>query len=157
MRDAFDFTNQEDTFKIIDRVPRQAQILTLMLQHICHCCDFIQSYAKDLQFCMYPLHMSLADVNMRLSGKRTLKHTVSQVDQKIEGFRTNLLDLHKLFMGEAAVVTEITAFQILDDMGVISANVGIISADVRRISSQLDGVATQLKWVSNYASDAGMY
>ncbi|KAF8262872.1 hypothetical protein EI94DRAFT_1704436 [Lactarius quietus] len=33
MRDAFDFTNQEDTFKAIERVPRQAQILTLMFQH----------------------------------------------------------------------------------------------------------------------------
>ncbi|KAF8258411.1 hypothetical protein EI94DRAFT_1708019 [Lactarius quietus] len=51
MRDAFDFTNQEDTFKAIERVPRQAQILTLMLQHVCNCCDFIQSYAKDSQFC----------------------------------------------------------------------------------------------------------
>jgi hypothetical protein len=156
MGDAFDFTNQEDTFKIIDRVPRQAQILTLMLQHVCNCCDFIQSYAKDLQFCTCSLHIPVADVNMRLSGKRTLKHTVSQVDQKIEGFRTNLLELHKTFMDEATVVTEITAFQILDDVGVISAKVGIISADVGRISSQLDGMATQLEWVSSHVSDAGM-
>ena len=52
MRDSFDFTNREETFKAIDHVPRQAKILTLMLQHVCNCCDFIQSYATDSKFCM---------------------------------------------------------------------------------------------------------
>ncbi|KAF8257985.1 hypothetical protein EI94DRAFT_1210579 [Lactarius quietus] len=129
MRDAFDFTNQEDTFKAIERVPRQAQILTLMLQHVCNCCDFIQSYAKDSQF-----------------WKRMLKNIASQVDKKIEDFRTTLLELHKAFVDEATITTEITALQILDDVGIISANVG-------RVSGQLDGVATQLKWVSSKVSD----
>ena len=46
-------------------------------------------------------------------------------------------------MDEAAVITEITAFQILDDMGIIS--------------SQLDGMATQLKWVSSHVLDSGTY
>ena len=86
----------------------------------------------------------------QLSGKRTLKHaTGSQVDGKIEGIRTTLLELHKAFVDEAAIVTEVTALQILDDVGVISANVGIIS-------HRLDGIATQLKWVSSHVFDAGM-
>ena len=86
-----------------------------------------------------------------------MKHAIgSQVDGKIEGFRTTVLELHKAFVDEAAVVTEVTALQILDDVGVISANVGIISADVRKISYQLDGMAAQLKWVSTHVSDAGM-
>ncbi|KAF8258079.1 hypothetical protein EI94DRAFT_1202638 [Lactarius quietus] len=123
MRDAFDFTNQEDAFKAIERVPKQAQILTLMLQHVCSCCDFIQSYAKDSQF-----------------WKRTLKSIGGQVDRNIEDFRTTLLKLHKAFVDEATLTTEITALQILDDVGIIS--------------SQLDGMATQLKWVSSHISDA---
>ena len=94
---------------------------------------------------------------MGFSGKRTLKNIGSQVDKKIEDFRTTLLELNKAFLDEAAIVTEITALQILDDVGVISANVGIISAGVGRISSQLDGMATELKWVSSHVSDAGMY
>ncbi|KAF8265039.1 hypothetical protein EI94DRAFT_390969 [Lactarius quietus] len=126
MHDAFDFTNQEDAFKAIERVPRQAQILTLMLQHVCNCCDFIRSYAKDSQF-----------------WKRMLKHIGSQVDKKIEDFRSTFMQLHKAFVDEASITTEITALQILDDVGIISANVG-------RISSQLDGMATQLKWVSSH-------
>ena len=86
---------------------------------------------------------------MQSSGKRTLKNAIgSQVDEKIEGFRATLLELHKAFVDEAAIVTEVTALQILDDVGVISANVGIISADVRKISHQL-------KWVSSHVSDAG--
>jgi len=72
-----------------------------------------------------------------------------QVNKKIEDFRTTLLELKKAFLDEATITTEITALQILDDVGIISANVG-------RISSQLDGMATQLKWVSSQVSDVGM-
>ena len=72
----------------------------------------------------------------------------SKVDKKIEDFRTTLLELHKSFLDEAAITTEITALQILDDVGIISANVG-------RVSIQLDGMATQLKWLSSQVSDVG--
>ncbi|KAH9009494.1 hypothetical protein EDB85DRAFT_2298559 [Lactarius pseudohatsudake] len=130
MRDAFDFANQEDRFKAIGRDSRQAQILTLMLQHVCNCCDFIRSYAKDSQL-----------------WKRILKNTGGQIDKTIEDFRATLLEHRKAFLDEASITTEITALQILDD-------VGIISADVGRISSQLDGMSTQLKWVSSQVSDA---
>ena len=82
-------------------------------------------------------------LNLRFSGKRTLKNLGGQVDKKIEDFRTALLKLHKAFVDEAAVITEITTFQILDDMGMIS--------------SQLDGMAIQLKWVSNHVLDSGTY
>ncbi|KAH9026565.1 hypothetical protein EDB84DRAFT_1419977, partial [Lactarius hengduanensis] len=123
MHDAFDFANQEDRFKAIGHDSRQAQILTLMLQHVCNCCDFIRSYAKDSQL-----------------WKRILKNTGSQVDKKIEDFRATLLKHRKAFLDEATIITEITALQILDDVGIIS--------------SQLDGMATQLKWVSSQVSDA---
>ncbi len=87
---------------------------------------------------------------MRFLGKRILKNTGSLVDKKIEDFRTTLLEQHKTFLDEATITTEITALQILDDVGIISANIG-------RISSQLDGMASQLKWVSNQVSDTGTY
>ena len=51
MHDVFDFTSQENTFKAIGLGSRQAQILMLMFQHVCNCCDFIQSYSRDSQFC----------------------------------------------------------------------------------------------------------
>jgi hypothetical protein len=73
----------------------------------------------------------------------------SQVGKKIGDLRTTLIELRKAFLEQGAITTEITALQILDDVGIISANVG-------RISSQLDGVTTQLKWVSNQVLDAGM-
>ena len=72
----------------------------------------------------------------------------SQVDKQIGDFRTTLIELRKAFLDQVTITTEITALQILDDMGIISANIG-------KISSQLDGVATELKWVSNQVSDAG--
>ncbi|KAH9055445.1 hypothetical protein EDB87DRAFT_1824606 [Lactarius vividus] len=51
VHDSFDFANQEDRFKGIGRDSKQARVLTLMLQHVCNCCDFIQSYANDSNFC----------------------------------------------------------------------------------------------------------
>ena len=77
-----------------------------------------------------------------------LKNTGGKVDKKLEDFRGTLLELHNSFLDEAAITTEITALQILDDVGIISANVG-------RVSIQLDGMATQLKWVSSQVLDVG--
>ena len=79
---------------------------------------------------------------MRFSGKRILKNTGSQVDGKIEDFRTTLLKLHKAFVDEAAVVTEITALQILDDVGILSG----------RISRQLDWMAAQVSDTGTWSS-----
>ncbi len=148
MHEAFDFANQEDAFKAIWRESRQAQILTLMLQHVCNCCDFIQSYARNPQFCTYSSPISVGRCKHANSGMRTLKNIGSQVNNQIEDFRTTLLELRKAFLDQGIITTEITALQILDDVGIISANSG-------RISSQLDGMATQLKWVSSQVSDAG--
>ena len=58
IHDAFDFAHHEDALLIQSIKPQseQARILILMLQDVCTCCDFIQSYAKDSQFCTY-LHL----------------------------------------------------------------------------------------------------
>ena len=84
-----------------------------------------------------------------------MKNVGGQVNKQIEDFRIALLDLRKAFLDHAAITTEITALQILDDVGIISANVRIISSNVGIISSQFDGMATRLKWVSSQVSDAG--
>jgi len=68
---AFDFTHHEDTLKSIKPESEQARILTLMLQDVCSCCDFIQSH-------------SLAVVNMLLSGKRTFNHIDGGQDKEIK-------------------------------------------------------------------------
>ncbi len=77
-----------------------------------------------------------------------LKNIGGQVNKQIEDFRTALLELRKAFLDEATITTEITALQILDDVGIISSKIG-------GISSQVDGMATRLKWVSSQVSDAG--
>ena len=65
-----------------------------------------------------------------------------QVDGQIERLRTTLLELQQAFLNHAALKTEITVFQILDDVGVLSAHV--------------DGISTRLDAVSNQVSDLGM-
>ena len=120
MYDAFDFANHEDTLKSIKLPSEQARILTLMLQDVCSCCDFIQSYAKDSQFCTSFSSASLAFVNMLFSGKRTLKNTGGRPDEKIREMSDVLVKLRKAFLDQAAISAEITAFQILDDVANIS-------------------------------------
>ena len=90
----------------------------------------------------------MVDVKTEFVGKRTLVNLGGQVGKQIGDLQTTLVELRKAFLDQAAITTEITAFQILDDVGIMSANVD-------KIFSQLDGVATQFKWVSNQVIDAG--
>ena len=64
MHDAFDFAQHEDTLRSIKPDSKQAEILTLVLQDVCNCGDFIQSYAKDPRFCMLSSSTPLAGVNV---------------------------------------------------------------------------------------------
>ncbi|KAH9024628.1 hypothetical protein EDB85DRAFT_2150360 [Lactarius pseudohatsudake] len=122
MRDAFDFTNHEDTLKSIKPDSKQAKILTLMLQDICNCGDFIQSYAKELEF-----------------WKRTLKNVGGGASKEIEDLSAALAEHRRTFFDQAIISTEITAFQILDDVGIIKAKV--------------DWISTHLEWISSQVSD----
>jgi hypothetical protein len=116
MHDAFDFAHHEDTLKSIKPQSEQARILTLMLQDVCSCCDFIQSYAKDSQFCTSSSSASLAFVNMLFLGKRTFKNRGGGPERKIKELSDVLVKRRKAFLDQATTSTEITAFQILDDV-----------------------------------------
>ncbi len=142
MHDAFDFAHHEDTLKSIKPESKQAQILALMLQDVCSCCDFIQSYAKNSQFCTLSSPTSLANTNVQLLGKRTLKNTGGGAERKIEDLSTALVDHRRAFFDQATITTEITAFQILDDVGIISAKVDFISTQLQWVSSQVPDMGT---------------
>jgi hypothetical protein len=115
MHNAFDFAHHEDTLLIKSIKPEseQARILTLMLQDVCSCCDFIQSYAKDPQFCTSSSSASLPLVNMLFSGTRTSNNAGGGVDEKIKQLSDVLAKRRKAVWDQASVSTEITAFQIL--------------------------------------------
>ncbi len=130
MHDAFDFAHHEDTLKSIKPQSEQARILTLMLQDVCSCCDFIQSYAKDTEFCTSPSSTSFAFVNILFSGKRTLKNLDGGPEKKINELSDVLITRRKAFLEQATISTEITAFQILED-------VAIISGQLQHLSSQI--------------------
>jgi hypothetical protein len=123
MDDAFDFAHHEDILKYINPQSEQARTLTLMLQHVCGCCDFIQSYAKDVQFCTSSASASLAFVNMLFSGKRSLKNIGGGPEEKIKDLSDVLVKLRKAFLDQATISTEIAAFQILDELEKISTQV----------------------------------
>ena len=141
MHDAFDFAHHEDTLKSIKPGSKQAQILTLMLQDVCNCCDFIQSYAKDSQFCTLSSPTSSTSINAQLSGKRTLKNMGGEVEKKIGRLFAALVEHRRAFLDQAVITTEITAFQILDGAGILSAKV--------------DWTSTRLEWVSSQVLDIG--
>jgi len=86
MHDAFDFATHEDTLRSINPQSRQAEVLTLMLQDICRCSDFIQEYAKDSQFSM-----------------RTLKNMGSGVEEKVQELSTALVEHRRAFLDHAVI------------------------------------------------------
>ena len=63
------------------------------------------------------------------------------VAKDIEDLSAALVEHQRAFLDEAVITTEITAFQILDDVGIVSAKV--------------DWISTHLEWVSSQVSDAG--
>ncbi len=63
------------------------------------------------------------------------------VAKEIEELSAALVEHRRAFLDQATITTEITAFQILDSAGVLSAKV--------------EGISTQLKWVSSQVSNAG--
>ncbi|KAH9020771.1 hypothetical protein EDB84DRAFT_554313 [Lactarius hengduanensis] len=113
MHDAFDFANHEDTLKSIKPKSKQADILTLMLRNVCICSDFIQSYINDSQF--------LARMVKSMSGG---------VEEKIEALSTAFVENRRTFLDQAVITTEITAFQILNDVGTMSAKLEWVSSQV---------------------------
>jgi hypothetical protein len=128
VHDAFDFAHHEDTLKSIKPKSEQARILTLMLQDVGSCCDFIQSYAgNDSEFCASSSSFSLVFVNMLFSGKRTLKNIGDGPEEKIKDLSDVLVKRRTAFLDQATISTQITAFQILDSVVQIStllSNVG---------------------------------
>ena len=51
IHDAFDFAQEASPLQRIKPESKQANILILMLGHVGNCCDVIQSYARDRNFC----------------------------------------------------------------------------------------------------------
>ena len=71
---------------------------------------------------------------MLFSGKRTLKNIGGGAEEKIKQLSDVLVKLRKAFLDQATISTEITAFQILDDVA---------------------NMSTQLRYLSSQVSDAG--
>ena len=133
MHDAFDFSHHEDTLKSIKPKSKQAQILTLLLQDVCTCCDFIQSYAKDAQFCTSSSSSLLTIVIILLSGKRTFSNISGGQDKKIKDLSDVLTKRRTDFFNQAIISVEITVFQILDDVAKISSQLEYLSIQVSEI------------------------
>ncbi len=66
---------------------------------------------------------------------------VGGAEKKIDRLSTALVEHRRAFFDQGTIATEITAFQILDDVGILSAKV--------------DGISMQLKWVSSEVPDMG--
>jgi hypothetical protein len=135
IHDAFDFADDEDTslIKSIKPESKQARLLTQMLKDVGTCCDFIQSYAKDQKFCTSFSSVSSALVNILFSGKRTLKHIGDGPDDKINELSDVLVKGRTAFLDRANVSTQITAFQILDDVANISTELQDLSSRVSEV------------------------
>jgi hypothetical protein len=132
---AFDFAHDKDILSIKSIKPKseQAQILTLMLEDVCTCCDFIQSYARD-SFCTSSSTASSAFVNMLFSGKRTLKNIGNGPQDKIKELSDVLAKRRTAFLDRAVTSTQTTVFQILDDVVKVSTQLSQLQALSSKVS-----------------------
>jgi len=145
IHDAFDFAQEASPLRDIMQASRQANILVLMLGHVGNCCDFILSYA-DKNFCTPSFSILLAIVNIPFAGMRFMKNAGSQADKQISDLCSTFDELRQKFLDHTSLTAGISVFQILDD-------VGVLSAQVTGISTRLDKMTTQL---SNQILDLGM-
>ena len=97
IHDAFDFAQEAAPLKNITPQSKQGNILMLILRHVCCCSDFIQSYAKDTQFCTSP-SVLLAIINVLFSGKRLLKNITGKIDKQVVALCNTLVELRKAFL-----------------------------------------------------------
>ena len=67
---------------------------------------------------------------MLFSGKRTLKNIGGGPEEKIKELSDGLVKRRNAFLGQATISTEITAFQILDDVANISTQIQYLSSQV---------------------------
>jgi hypothetical protein len=67
---------------------------------------------------------------MLFSGKRTLKNIRGGSEEKIKQLSDVLVKLRKAFLDQAAISTEITAFQILDEVANMSTQIQYLSSQV---------------------------
>ena len=65
-----------------------------------------------------------------VSGKRALKNIRSGAEEKIKELSDVLVKRRKAFLDQATISTEITAFQILDDVANISTQLQNLSSRV---------------------------
>jgi hypothetical protein len=77
------------------------------------------------------LHLaSWAFVNILFSGKRTLENIDGGREGKIKELSDVLVKRQKAFLDQATISTEITAFQILDDVAKISTQLRYLTSQV---------------------------
>jgi hypothetical protein len=67
---------------------------------------------------------------MLFSGKRTLKNIRGEREEKIKELSDVLVKRRAAFLDQATLFTEITAFQILDDVATISTRLQCLSSQV---------------------------
>lgn len=68
---------------------------------------------------------------------RILKHAGGQGDKQISDLCSTFVKLRKSFLEHANLTTELIVFQIMDDLGVLSAQISGISTMLDNMSSQL--------------------
>lgn len=76
-----------------------------------------------------------------------MKNVGGQGDKQISDLCSTFTDLRRSFLELAGLTTEISVFQILDDVGVVSAKISGISTRLHKMTTQLSG----------QISDLGMY
>ena len=92
---------------------------------------------------------------MQFSGKRTLKNIGGGADKKIKELSDRLVGRRKVFLDQATISTQITAFKTLDGVANISTRLQDLSTQLQNLSTQLQDLSSQLQDLSSQHLRAG--
>src|SRR6266545_5835072 len=117
MEQALDLTPDADTLKLRCKLSKNHEkTLVLMMHQISECGRFVQSYAKDVNFCMSFISFKVDNGLIRSLGKRFIKNMASNEKKIVVNFQETLMKLRHNFLSEVIVTVEINVFRILAEL-----------------------------------------
>lgn len=116
MDQALNLAQDGETLRLrCGRSDNHKKTLKCLIDLITECGYFIQSYLKDVNFCVYSLHFVLPSVLKRhVLGKRFMKNVLSNGNITVENYRESLKNLRDDFVSEAIVNVESNVFRIIE-------------------------------------------
>ena len=110
MSDVFSFVEDSEPLKAVEA---HKGPIKLLLQQITECGYFIAEYAKQNNFCQSSFPLPSPSLTS-ISGIRTAKYTLTDIDGRITEYENKLRELKTAFLEGVTLQTGVTVFRMMN-------------------------------------------